>query len=1106
MTGVSNDRAGIFNYTKKRDIRKCLEREIRAEGYDSFNPKPAEEALMPPTEEDITLVTSVQNQNGHRAVVVGSKTKLWRYYGLDDPNYCYDPYNLGDGYRLAGTFNLEVDADTKEPGQNYGEYTPGAFAARDVADVDPLYVEAGYYSDDVVQWQEIGSGFSGDGKRWEALNINGYLVLNNGVDLPMTYRERDSVVTPIYELRDQGIASVGSIAEHNGILICLDIRQIKDTEGALKSAVDASVEGAHEPRYSPVTDLTKFTVNSGVAGVAGNVFTYPAFSFILGHYDKEGTYIAHQVSDYFAVGDTLVLWSEDDNTFVWRTIVDVAWPGSDVDEPFELGDDLTITLDGSPLLIEGDTHYFGPYFYEVTIGSTDGLSAGNVAKFASNSDGLEAGLGLILWDGEDWVTRKLVTRIDSHSWLVDGDPALINQSSVKWYWNPGTNNNANPYPSMSPDDIRVATVKPSIETLFPQLDWALDEASVKGLHLIFDSGETIVIDGISESGEEHFFITNSEVNIAAGPVTIESKSAYGPVDDSEVDHYQWRMLWGMPNQPRRFGAAVTGTITPTSNVVKLDAPTKSFFVGQNVKVVNISATGMGNVTGTIIYLTPTELFLGGSVITNAGQTVVDKVATAKSERDLAKSVFDAAKSALEVAEQALEDATEALDADPTNEELVQAKADAAAAVAALELKVSAAQTALEDAEKALAEAEKMLEPVAVSVEGADSAESIVAFEDLIDDGSAILRGLTLRNFFIVYKETSMFIARYTGTVGQPFVFEKVPIPMSAALKFKHTLVDVGGMFHFFATNNGFCRFDLTNRVPMEIVELMACKELFFKQADVEDEPFSANNSATREVFICVPNSTHDDATIRYDYLQGTVSTSSMMMTAAATVPKPTDPSNRSLPDLWFVMGGNAGALRRYGFVDGPEIESGAIKATVAGNVVTATGDIFTEDHVGRSIRFSSGLVFAITSYTSPTVVGVLAGSAIAAPGQTFRIVNAIWHRGGEAYDSIMESGLEAFGAPQSEKMLNEYVLILASKSVGTTIGVTFLTGVNPSEITDEFEAEIDLPLTSNLIPTAIQANYLGDRITVGGVNNPVEFGSRLLKIEGIASSNFNRHP
>lgn len=972
MCGVSKENAGIFNYTKKRDIRRWLDREIRSEGYDPFNPKPGQEAVMPVTAEDITLITSVQNPNGHRAVVVGAKSKLWRYYGLDDALYVADTQTPGDGYYEPGTFVIAVVEGTKDPVPDYGKYTPGAFVPRSGGDVDDLYVEDDYFSDDSSQWLEIGSGFNG--KRWEALNINGYLWLNNGVDLPVTYRERDVAATPVYELRENGIASIGSIAEHNGVPICLDVRQLKDANlKLLKLAVDGDVDAEVVGSVKAVNAV----VNSGVTGVSGNTLT--------------------AVSDDFNSGAGFV------------------------------------GMEGQAIRM------------------TNGLK------------------------------RTIAAVVSPTVATLDGDAGLAEPSQ--------------PFYIVSATGTRVT---PDAETLFV----GLDLSNPAGLELFWESGESRTVTGISGG----YLLVNSDKPIPSGPVKIQNPNTYRAItDDNLLDLYQWRMLWGMPDEPRRFGAVVTGTVTPTSNIVTLDAPTKSFSVGQKVKVVNTSESGMGSVTGAIIHITPTELFLGDSVITNAGQVIVDQVAAAKKARDDAASVLASARTALAAAQKALDDAETALASSPADPDLIKDQSDASATVSVWTSKVSEAEDGLDEAQAALDEAEKLLEPTAVDVEADDAAASIIAFEDLIDDGSAILRGMTLRNFFIIYKETGIYIARYTGTTAQPFVFEHVPIPMSAALKFKHTLVDVGGMFHFFATNNGFYRFDMTNRVPIEIPELTVCKELFFTQARVEDEPFAANNSATREVFICIPNSSQDDSTIRYDYMQGTVSTTSMTMTAAATVPKPTDPSNRTLPDLWFVMGGNAGALRRYGFVDGPEVVSGSIKATVNNGVATATAPIFSEEHVGRSIRFSGGMVFAIIGYTSPTEVDVMMWKPITL-GQTFRIINAIWHRAGDAYESVLESGLESFGAPQSEKMLNEYVLLLSSKSVGAIVYLAFLTGLNPSESDDETEAEIKNPLTSNMIPTVIQANYLGDRITIGGVNNPLEISGRLLKVGGINSSNFNRHP
>lgn len=75
-------------------------------------------------------------------------------------------------------------------------------------------------------WSTIGSGYSASGKRWQVVMINSTLVANNGQDLPFYWRIGDAAVTPMYELREVGVASVGRIIEANGFLIIADITEI----------------------------------------------------------------------------------------------------------------------------------------------------------------------------------------------------------------------------------------------------------------------------------------------------------------------------------------------------------------------------------------------------------------------------------------------------------------------------------------------------------------------------------------------------------------------------------------------------------------------------------------------------------------------------------------------------------------------------------------------------------------------------------------------------------------------------------------------------------------------------------------------------------------
>ncbi len=78
----------------------------------------------------------------------------------------------------------------------------------------------------VGAWSQIGSGFTAT--QWDAVEIDGYLIFNNTVDLPVYFRVEDASVTPMYELRETGIASIGVIAVYNGFLMIADITEIAD--------------------------------------------------------------------------------------------------------------------------------------------------------------------------------------------------------------------------------------------------------------------------------------------------------------------------------------------------------------------------------------------------------------------------------------------------------------------------------------------------------------------------------------------------------------------------------------------------------------------------------------------------------------------------------------------------------------------------------------------------------------------------------------------------------------------------------------------------------------------------------------------------------------
>src|ERR1041385_746201 len=154
----------------------------------------------------IVLIGQAKRPNGNQAVIAGTATHLYRYYAFDDGQY-YEPVE-DEGYYTTEDDYID----------DYYEYIG-----------DTVYIDD-YYDDEPGRWGVVGLGYDSDGQRWEAVNINGYSLFNNGSDLVQTYRVEEDVVKPNYELREAGVALVGTIAEFGGILMCGDIAALKQDQ------------------------------------------------------------------------------------------------------------------------------------------------------------------------------------------------------------------------------------------------------------------------------------------------------------------------------------------------------------------------------------------------------------------------------------------------------------------------------------------------------------------------------------------------------------------------------------------------------------------------------------------------------------------------------------------------------------------------------------------------------------------------------------------------------------------------------------------------------------------------------------------------------------
>ena len=707
----------------------------------------------------------------------------------------------------------------------------------------------------------------------------------------------------------------------------------------------------------------------------------------------------------------------------------------------------------------------------------------------------------------------------------------------------------------------------------------LDESHLVGLRLFWESGQTRVITQISGG----MVIVDQDGSIPLGPCWMENPAAYAAFTDSaHIERYHWRLLWSMPQEPRRFGAVIPCSIDPGSNSLTLKYPVKSLENGQEILIVG-AGDGGGNLTTTAQWVMPKSITVGGGAILAASAALRSALDQARMAQVNAQAAVASAQSTLSDAQSLLTQARADLAAAPEDSDhlasLKAAVADAGTRVTNARSASTQASASLEAAIAAKEKAEQAVLPAETHLVAADAEASITGqFEDLQGNGDGILKMLTLRNALVIYKESEIFLATYTGRVASPFVFERVPISESAALYFRNSLVSANGLFHVYAARRSFYRFDLTNRVPAEMPEFLNCQGLLFDNLnsanlgpeldfdsqtithgwnqttyaqwsnldparlyqlnldgnlqqvhgpsvravvasdsthvssfslrevlalDPAEDVFSADNPITRELFFFFP-STGPDKALRFDYRFSTLSTTSLECTAAAAVKRPESQVTLGKAEDWFVMGTRSGLLLRYGLVAGGLERFAWVSASKKDGTVTASHEIFTPRMVGRAIVFSGGESFGITAYWSATQVQVIGQGDIL--NQAFAIAPAIYHRDGQAYESVLQSGLEAFGAPDSEKRLDRYVLGLASDSPGTPIRVGFLSGANPANATEALSTTIASPQTRNLVPLILLSHYLGDSLTIAGINNPAKVVSRLFSVAGVNSRSFNRRP
>ena len=331
----------------------------------------------------------------------------------------------------------------------------------------------------------------------------------------------------------------------------------------------------------------------------------------------------------------------------------------------------------------------------------------------------------------------------------------------------------------------------------------------------------------------------------------------------------------------------------------------------------------------------------------------------------------------------------------------------------------------------------------------DAYSSTSGFDDLQDDGSAILKMVKLQNVLVIYKETSIFLAEYTGDTDAPFRFNFVKIPASKSLRYKHTVANVEGMAHIYAGDSAFYTFDLASRKPKELPAFKNADSLFFNEAAIANTEsiYAADNRLTKELWFVTNGATSSDKVLCFDYLFNTLSTTSANVTAGTTVSKPGSSED------WFVMGTASGVVLVYGL---------------------------THEKFDR---------WAGKNYF-------------------YRREASQYNATGASYESVVESGAEDFADSFGEKDIRSYVLHLAhtSDSPSVTLDISGYHNVGDvvsGDVDNVLETRVfDDPDTKNLLPLYYKQHYFQDKITISTGN--VQVAGKTYEVAGVDSRSFVR--
>lgn len=207
--------------------------------------------------------------------------------------------------------------------------------------------------------------------------------------------------------------------------------------------------------------------------------------------------------------------------------------------------------------------------------------------------------------------------------------------------------------------------------------------------------------------------------------------------------------------------------------------------------------------------------------------------------------------------------------------------------------------------------------------------SIAGFDDIEDDGSALVLQMPLKTQLIGFKASGhIWQSYYTGDVDTPFAKDRVTKKPGVAPRFPRAVVNIvnddGDEYLLFPGAKHFYRFDLGSQAPrQEPLFSGAEKELFFSRlAGVGTyEVWAADNLCTDEVYFAYPWRAYEVGyygaarALALKYAKGCESiaeVSGFAFTCGATVQKPLAGDTCDEVESWFLLGDGEGKITLYG--------------------------------------------------------------------------------------------------------------------------------------------------------------------------------------------------